>query len=518
MQIDFQKETACVSEMVINQTNALLVEGDVIVPDIKPDMKEILLTEATAVITNQSYADGLLTFSGVVSVKILYVADNEDGGPKSIETKFDFKDVLECSKGENVDINVKSSTEHVEFSLINSRKMNVKVVVSVLVRGYKKQELTLLTGCGETIPLCTRHRNLSTYQVIGDEFRDLTISEILEFPGTKPDIDEIVKLSARAFRGDCKIMAGKMILKGMLVIETLYKSPDKEGGIEMMEHELPFSEMIEFEGINDDCLCHVSYDVKDVFYSIKEDAAGDPRMIALDVVVRADVMASKTKDSLVIDDCYARSGELTAYWEKQHYDEVLSEGASHLNLKEILSLPEAAPRADTVYSLDCKAKVQELSVENETLMIRGKLAVFVLYGSSESTQPMHSLVGEFDFTHNVPADGADESVFCECGITDRKISFSLNAASEIELRCALEFYTRVIKKKEISLLSGCELSEEQSGEVLVRRGPVIYFAGKGDTLWDVAKRYKADSGEIARLNRFENEAICAGQKILIPRN
>ncbi len=517
MQIHFQKEDLFVSEVITNQTMSLLAEGDVIVPDIKPDIKNILQTEAVAVVTSRELDGGKLTFSGIASVKILYIPEGSTEGPKSIDAKFEFKDVLDLGLKEDIEINVKARADHVDFSLINSRKLNMKVLVTVTARGYRQREVALLAGTEGDCPLMVRTMPISAYRVVSDTSKELTVTETLEIPTAKPDAEEIIKLSVKAFRGECKIMSGKMILKGALVVRTLYQCLDPDEGIHTIEHEVPFGEMVEIPGLDDNCLCNVSYEVKDVYYMLKDDASGDPRVISLDAVLRADIVASKVQDTQFIDDCYSISGRAEIARETIELDELLCEGTSHLNLKEILSVPAGEPVASAVYSLDCKPKVLELLVADEKIIIRGKLSVFVLYASAEGKEPMYSLTGEYDFEHVVPAEGVDTTAFLECGVTDQNISFSLNAASEIELRCVLEFYTRAVRKQVLDRITGCELIEDEA-ENEERRGLVIYFAQHGDTLWDIAKRYRTDQHKIMKLNQMDGSHILAGQKILIPRS
>ncbi len=513
MQIALKKEIVKVSEPVVNQSETLLIEGDVIVPDVQPDIKEVLLTEATAVITNYSYKDGKLSFSGMIAAKFLYLSDEELCQPKTMEAKFDFKDVYELACGEDVSLHVKASCEHIEFSLVNSRKLNVKFVVSAAVRGYSKRDMALYMPEGENADFKVKTREIAAYHTVADTTCELVISENFEIPAAKPEAAELIKMNVHALKGDCKIMSGKMIVKGTLVVQSLYLA--LEGGLELMEHELAFSEMLEIDGLDEACLCNVSYEVKNVYSLLKEDANGELRLLSMDAVLLADVIASKTEEAQVIEDCYCVKGELAAKREALFYDELLADGISHLNMKEIVTLPESAPTADVIYSLTCKPKVTELSVENNALVIRGKLTAFVLYGSAGGENPAHSLVSEFDFSHSVPAADADASAFCECGITDSNISFVLNAAKEIELRCVLEFYTRVIKKREVSMICGGEVAENESNKM--HQGPVIYFVRPGDSLWDVAKHYRTDKESILLLNRLENETLFAGQKLLIPR-
>lgn len=515
MQIDFQKEHLSLSEMAASQNTTLLIEGDVIVPDIKPDISVVLLAEATTVITEHHVEEGRLHYQGVATVKILYIPDGEGIGPKSIDTKLTFKDSIDIGKDGDVTVCAKATTEHVEFSLINSRKMNVRVVAGISVKCYKHKEAVFLSEAPAECPLQVRKNKVSAYQVVADTVGEVVISETIEIPAAKPDADEIVKLSVKALRGDCKLMSGKMIVKGALMVYTLYQSLDPDDGLHVMEHEIPFSEMIEVPGLDDACLCNVAYEVKDVYYLLKDDANGDPRAISLDVVLHADVMASKIQDKSFVEDCYSLSGREEVTRESLQVDELLCEGISHLNLKEILTVPEGVPAASAVYSLDFRPKVQELLVKDDKLLIRGKLGVILLYGSAEGNQPLYSLEGEFDFEHAVPADGADETTLCECGVTDQNISFTLNAASEIELRLKLEFYTRAVKRQTVNPVTACELLEGEAEPE--SHGLVIYFAQKGDTLWDISKRYRVDRQAIMKLNQMDGEQILAGQKILIPR-
>ncbi len=514
MQIDFKKETLHLSEMKWNQSATLLAEGDVIVPDVKPDIREILLTEASAHITSRDQSEGKLNVAGTVLVRILYIPDEDASVPKSMEAKFDFKDSFDMPVDEALDCNVKCSTEHIEFSMINSRKLNVKVVVAVSCRGYSKRDLELAADAADSDVLKVRKKPFGAYQVVADTSREFVITESLEVPSAKPDIDEVIKLDARAVKGDCKIMSGKILLKGTLMMNTLYAGLDAEGGIECMEHELAFSEMADIEGLGDDCLCNVTYEVKNVYWTVKEDVNGDARIVSLDIVLRADITASRTVEGEVIDDCYSTAGTADIKSERVRLDELLSEGVSHESIKEIVEIPEGLPPANVIYSLECKPKVQEIAIADEKVMIKGKLIAFVLYGSTEGENAMYSLVREFEFEHSVAVDGIDETAFCECGVTEQGSSFTLNAASEIELRSILEFYIRALKKNEIDVISGCEVDEEAAEAK--QHGMIIYFVQSGDTVWDIAKRYRTDCEKIIALNKLDNTRLLAGQKILIP--
>jgi len=513
MKVDFKKESIHVSEMRMPQMLPLLVEGDVIVPDVKPDMKDILLTEANAVITDKSYSDGKLMLSGIVTVHILYIPEG-DRQPRSIETKLPFKESADAEA--DAFTSIFARTEHVDFAMIHSRKLHVKVVVSLTAKAYAEKEISYVADVNESASLKIRKCGVSAYHAVADTAKEIVVGEMLEVPAAKPDIEEVIQLDAHAIKDECKVMSGKILLKGTLAVNCLYRSVDDDSGIECLEYELPFSEILDVEGLEDDCLCHVHYEIKDVYFTVKENGDGDTRIIMLDVVLSAGVIAGKTEDFEAVDDCYSTEGSVNITRERVHLDELLSEGTSHAAIKEIISVAEEMPQISVVYTLRCKPLIKEIHIADDKLTVGGKLVVFMLYGSSQSEQAMHSLIKELDFEHSVPVDGLTENTLCECNPTDTTVSFSINAAGEVELRCVAEFYLRAIKRVEQELITGCEMSE--APETPRNKGLVIYFVQNRDTLWDVAKRYRTDVEKIRLINKLTEENPAVGQKLLIPRS
>ena len=114
--------------------------------------------------------------------------------------------------------------------------------------------------------MCIRDR----YNNVADEQKDLIIAENIEVPSAKPEIDEILKMDIHAVKGDCKLMNNKIMLKGVLHIATLYSSVIDGYTLEHMEHEIPFTEVLDIDGLGEECMCNVQYDVKDIFYAVKE--------------------------------------------------------------------------------------------------------------------------------------------------------------------------------------------------------------------------------------------------------
>ena len=126
------KENVKVNQVSCKGNAQVLVDEDIIVPDVKPDILKILQLDAVSCITSKSIIKGKAVINGRVDLKILYIPDSEREKIKSIITSFDFTQNVDSQKiDDGMTIIAASNVERAEFSLINSRKLRVKVVVGV---------------------------------------------------------------------------------------------------------------------------------------------------------------------------------------------------------------------------------------------------------------------------------------------------------------------------------------------------------------------------------------------------
>ena len=98
----------------------------------KPDILKILQLDAVSCITNKEITNGRVNVTGRVDLKILYIPDSDREKIKSIITSFDFTQNVD-SKNITDDMTaiIMANVDRAEFSLINSRKLRIKVIVGL---------------------------------------------------------------------------------------------------------------------------------------------------------------------------------------------------------------------------------------------------------------------------------------------------------------------------------------------------------------------------------------------------
>ena len=111
----------------------------------------------------------------------------------------------------------------------------------------------------------------------------------------------------------------------------------------------------------------------------------------------------------------------------------------------------------------------------------------------------------------IDCDPVNSPVQIDAKAVVKHISYNLNSGGDLELRCILEIDAKLIRKLELSNI--VEINTEEKAK---RSGIIIYFTKNGESVWDVAKKYRVTQDEIKRFNSVEDDRLNAGTKLFIP--
>src|SRR5574344_1048566 len=109
----------------------LTLDDDFNVPDIKPDIEKIIKEQGNIVITEVNAMNGKLMVKGYLQFNLLYISEDHSRPVHNITGELPFDEVVNldnaCSEDHFI---VKWELEDLNTSLINSRKISVKAIVS----------------------------------------------------------------------------------------------------------------------------------------------------------------------------------------------------------------------------------------------------------------------------------------------------------------------------------------------------------------------------------------------------
>ena len=113
----------------------------------------------------------------------------------------------------------------------------------------------------------------------------------------------------------------------------------------------------------------------------------------------------------------------------------------------------------------------------------------------------------------VDSDGAEQGMEVLLNIECEHISYTINSAGNVEIRCGLRICGKVMRKYQIKVITDVQAKETERCD----KGIIIYFIKENDSLWEVAKRYHVKEEQIAACNGLEDgAALIKGEKLIIP--
>ena len=189
----------------------------------------------------------------------------------------------------------------------------------------------------------------------------------------------------------------------------------------------------------------------------------------------------------------------------------ISEFVTSENARITSRLAPELPKNTAVKEIvSCTAKpiLRETKWENGTASVRGNLVTYLIYRDENNTLRCAVTEDELLWEKAIAEPCKLDADLCledvSAGITNNGAQITANSA----------LFVKALKDKEINILTDFEIEKDE--ETRTRPLMVVYFARPGDTVWDIAKKYRTRPDAIKSANNLETEKIEKGKRLLIP--
>ena len=508
--MELLKEQLQFTETKFKDKDVAYVDGDVIVPDVKPDILKVLQVDAVSIITSKELSDGRFKVSGMIKYNILYIPEREGENIKSIMTEMPFSHSVEKKNlSEDVLIDINTDIERVEFTLLNSRKSNIKTAVTVCYKVWEKRDISVASGIDfEKAEIIYDKMNTRNLNVLDEH--SFVIRDRLTIPSGRASIAEILKMDINICDREIKAITGKAVEKGNVLVCVLYI--DSNGELNTVDGEIPFTEVAEIFELEEDAPCNVEYRVGDFEYNCGMDEDGEARTVDFDIKINSLVTSYEEKEMQIMKDCFCPGCKTDMIYDNVNIENIVSVRKNQYTIKEIIVPDKKVPQISNVYNVLTRPFIIKTTVREGKITVEGKVEVYILYITDNSQIPVYSFKKEVPVEFIIDNEKAVEGMNCFAEIATEHITFNVNMASEVELRCNLSVETKLSIKNEIDIISDCTLCEGEKDS-----GIIIYYVQPGDTLWQIAKRYCVALDDIVRFNNIQDkDVIGEGERLIIP--
>lgn len=225
-----------------------------------------------------------------------------------------------------------------------------------------------------------------------------------------------------------------------------------------------------------------------------------------DVDTQVELFESRQRDMVV--DAYHREKNFACQSATARLFNLSDGATAEVSIREIITLPEGSKATEAVYGSGNISECQALP-EKGRVVVTGMISAGALWKGQDEGFRTEKITT--DFRSSVDMDGALPQQKVTVNPLIKTVSAELINDKQIELSASLLIGVETYSEEELTLIENPHFDEQSARQEYPM---VIAVMKEGESLWDLAKRYRTTENHIRLANKLESEPK-AGRRLLI---
>lgn len=486
-----------------------LVETDLYLNQVNPDIERVLWADGKVEILNTKIIQDKILVNGLIKFKIVYKSNEEESNIHLLETNRDFREEIEIEGiTEEMAGEIKSKLEYIEYEIIDERKLSLAALIKLKGKVDQVNLVEIVKDIKEGPNLQILKEKIQYNDVKGKEESYTFIKEAFEIQDEQPNIDEVLKIQMMAYEKEFNISQDRIIVSGMIETSIIYFG---ENRLNSIKREIPFTHFLEMTDIYEGLKCHINMEVVDGQYELRENLEGEIRIIDLEAKVKILGKVYDIEEKEVIIDAYSTSKVMNLKREEIAIIENIKDIVDRENITKELS----GTSFKEIYAVEGNSNIIDSQYVEDKIIVEGLLSLIIYY-LKEETEEIATLREEIPFKSYVTTEELENNPIINVDTSLEELKYNLkNDILNIEGK--VKNHILIDMERKINILA-----EIEETEVLIdkknRPSITIYMVQKEDSLWNIAKRYNTTMEEIILANDIISPStLMPGEKIIIEK-
>lgn len=526
----------------------IMLEEDILVPDTRPDLKEVLditgkIHLASRELDVTGRPEDALSLAGDVEMQILYLPEKQDtfGPVVSIGSRISFREPWHTGAAQGTSLILEAGIEKIECMVVNERKFRVKVSVDIGARECRQQNVDVFEGItGEEIQTLRERVEITN---IAQRKRDImTIREELEPRDGDEDVQNILKQEIAVVENYKQATAEKIVINGFIYVSLLYTcSPQSDPGtvteelrrgeeagdrlvmagadmIRQRQERVEFTQFIPLSQSGQWSGCSTFFDGSDLRVKLAAgEDGGEVLRLEGDIVTWVELYRNTEKEIIV--DGYHREKDFVCDFEEAVCRTLVGSTSGDCTVREMISLEHEGLEADRILGVFGETVSGESHAEPGRIVTEGIIMgkLFCRSTGEKGNPVLYAVQQKIPFRCIASASQAagDEMVAHRIYLKDlwaEKIN-----GKQAELNAAVAVSSEMMRQTPFKVLKNPAFEEVHGTAAGQNRAMAVYIVRPGDTIWSVARHFKSTVDSISQMNQMEDGRLIPGQKLLILR-
>ena len=506
MNLDFVYNDLTTDRRVCEKDYEFVLNQDIIVPDSKPDILQILHKSSDVCIERYELNNNKLKINGIVYADIMYMADNEQGETRGLSTEIELNQSIDVpDEYKDVIPQVLARVDNIECRITNERKLSVVAKVeckSILTSNESLRYIESIRNNSDDIQVLNNKWQVS--RLLGNETQNISISENVSVNNS--EILEILESNIKIVNEEYKLSYNKVLVKADVVIKIIYAT--ENNCIETQEIILPFTGFIDMANVGENNIIDVIYSIKNRSIKLSDDR--EERKISINMEIQANIKNYENTQINVIEDLYSLTRGIGLDRYNISNDMLIDLQRVTHEIKENIVLDDTNC---SVIGITGKIARNDVQRVNDKLHIQGDINIELMCKDSNKIFVKSYLV-PYTYVYdnikikNCNAHNIDASI--------RNITFTMTN-NKVDICIELNFKISMKNKMNVNVITNIR---QEDNVVLCPYSITIYYVKPNDSLWSIAKKFGTTIDEIAKYNDIENphETILqVGKQLFIPQ-
>lgn len=509
------RENFCQGERVVDTTVEQSVEKDFVLPDYCADIFRILKCIVEPAVVSQTINGGKLTFEICVTARVLYCSEGNSDINCIVQKMNYTKSVDMTDNCLDPSISIQPVCDYVNCRVISPRRLDIRGAVSsrIIVCCNKAQTL-VSDASGGNIQLRKQLMTYPSKRLTAN--KRVTMIEEVQLAADKPPVSQVIRTECSIKPGEQKMIAGKLVTKGDANIYMLYSCVDLSGenSLESMRFTVPFSQIIDIEGIDESFEADVEITPAGCEILTPADKSAP---MECEIVMLVSCEAVKYETAEVVTDAYSTkyetelttlSGNFEATPEKIEQECSISVKIEYPD-DEILRVYDSWADGDNI-SISTDEQTGRCTVRGNvkfSALVRNKSGMPVFLETESPFEQPLELPEKFAGAKDLSLDAKMSVKGCEYHMPD---------GNTIQVTAATALRVKVSSGSKGQIVSDIKVDTEKPKQCDESCCVKLCCCGEGEDIWDIAKRYSTSISAIIEENELDENSSGAGTMLLIP--
>lgn len=485
-------------------------DADINLPDYCPEIQRVLKCTLSPNVMSVQNSSGRVTADVSVVLRLIYVGDN--GVVSGYDQSYPMQKIIDSSKIDSAcAVTVRVNTDYLNCRAVNSRRLEAKGMLTFIFKAEKKRDENLLCNA-EGAGIQLKSEDLSVSSLVGVTERTFSLGEVIEIPNDKKSVGTIMNISSFVEASELKMINNKALLKGNCSVKIYYLT-DENCSVEYVEHSMPISQIIELDGLDDECISTYKLSVCSDEAIVKADSSGNMRLIDINLRVCVFLAAFEEKDVTLINDSYSVDYESENNFKTTELLQMNDSFNTSFTNKVVLE--SIGVSVDCVYGVWCNDLKYSFNAKDDKCCVSGSYNVTVIYKDSDGQTGVISKPVDFD--SSIKIKNKSERLFTIGCAQISGCSCVATGDSRLELKTEIIangiVFSSVLKKYVSNIQIKNESPEKNNPCALT-----VYYCDKGESIWNIARRYNTTVDAVMIENELTDEIITECRMILIPNS